>query len=48
MFLINIEVTIIGTSLVTIVNDLEDFTKQGWVITSYLLTYTCSLTSMPF
>jgi hypothetical protein len=37
---INMEVSIIGTSLVRIVEDLKGFDKQGWVVTGYLITYT--------
>ncbi|PIG69496.1 efflux pump antibiotic resistance protein [Aspergillus arachidicola] len=40
LFLTGIEATIVSTSLVTITNDLDDFGRSSWVITSYLLTYT--------
>ncbi|KAE8388906.1 major facilitator superfamily domain-containing protein [Aspergillus alliaceus] len=40
LFLTGIEATIVSTSLVTITNDLGDFGRSSWVITSYLLTYT--------
>jgi MFS family permease len=40
MFLVNIEVSIVATSLVSIVNDLQGFDQIGWVVTSYLVTYT--------
>ncbi|PQE19202.1 major facilitator superfamily transporter protein [Rutstroemia sp. NJR-2017a BBW] len=34
------EVSIIGTSLISIVNDLRGFSQMGWVVTGYLITYT--------
>ncbi|KAL9123683.1 MAG: hypothetical protein Q9217_006909 [Psora testacea] len=40
MLLVNIEVSIIGTSLISITNDLNGFSQQGWVVTGYLITYT--------
>ncbi|KAJ5692410.1 hypothetical protein N7462_001833 [Penicillium macrosclerotiorum] len=40
LYLVNIEVTIVSTSLVTIVDDLLGFDRSSWVITSYLVTYT--------
>ncbi|PVH94609.1 MFS multidrug transporter-like protein [Periconia macrospinosa] len=40
LFLVNIEVSIVATSLVAIVDDLEGFNRVGWVVTSYLVTYT--------
>lgn len=40
MVLVNIEVSIIGTSLVAITNDLHGFDQMGWVVTGYLITYT--------
>ncbi|KAF7588744.1 hypothetical protein BBP40_005270 [Aspergillus hancockii] len=40
VFLTAIEATIVSTSLVTITDDLGDFGRSSWVITSYLLTYT--------
>ena len=40
MFLVNIEVSIVGTSLVSITDDLHNFRKAGWVVTGYLVTYT--------
>jgi hypothetical protein len=36
----NMEASIIGTSLVTIVEELQGFERQGWVVTAYLITYT--------
>lgn len=43
LFLTGIEATIVSTSLVTIVNDLENSEQSSWIVTSYLLTYTGSL-----
>jgi MFS family permease len=40
LYLVNIEVTIVSTSLVTIVNDFLAFDKTSWVVTGYLITYT--------
>lgn len=40
MVLVNIEISIIGTSLVSITNDLQGFSQMGWVVTGYLITYT--------
>lgn len=40
MLLSTLETTIVSTSLVSIVNDLQGFDQTGWVITSYFLTYT--------
>ncbi len=43
MFLVNIEVSIVGTSLVSITDDLHNFRQAGWVVTGYLVTYTSML-----
>ncbi|KAH9987036.1 putative multidrug resistance protein fnx1 [Xylariaceae sp. FL0662B] len=43
LFLVNLELTIIGTSLVSITNDLQDFVRASWVVTAYLMTYTSGL-----
>jgi hypothetical protein len=40
MVLVNIEVAIIGTSLISITDDLQGFSQMGWVVTGYLSTYT--------
>ena len=40
IFLVNIEVSIVGTSLVSITQSLGHFRKSGWVVTAYLITYT--------
>jgi MFS family permease len=42
-FLVNIDITIISTTLVDITNDLRDFKKSSWVVTAYLITYTSGL-----
>ncbi|KAI1261413.1 drug resistance transporter [Xylariaceae sp. FL1019] len=39
-FLVNLEVSIVSTSLVSITNDLKYFSQATWVVTAYLLTYT--------
>ncbi|KAI0201342.1 drug resistance transporter [Astrocystis sublimbata] len=43
LFLVNFEITIVGTALVSISNDLNDFSRTSWVVTAYLITYTASL-----
>ena len=40
MFLVTTEVSIVGTSLISITNDLHGFSQMGWVVTGYLITYT--------
>ncbi|TVY46233.1 Efflux pump FUS6 [Lachnellula cervina] len=40
VFLANLEVSIVSTSLVPITDDLKSFGRSSWIITSYLLTYT--------
>ena len=40
LYLVNLEVTIVSTSLVNIANDLSGFDKSNWIITGYLITYT--------
>lgn len=39
-FLVNLEITIVSTSLVSIANDLHDFGRTSWIVTAYLITYT--------
>ena len=39
MFLVNIEVTIVGTSLISITNDFRGFRQMSWIVTAYLITY---------
>ncbi|CAI6237031.1 unnamed protein product [Periconia digitata] len=40
IFLVNFEISIVSTSLVSITNDLQHFSQSSWVVTAYLLTYT--------
>ncbi|KAF7872250.1 hypothetical protein EAF04_003174 [Stromatinia cepivora] len=40
IFLPNLEVSIVSTALVDITNELHGFSETGWVIVSYLITYT--------
>ena len=40
LLLSTLETTIISTSLVSIADALHRFDQSGWVVTSYLLTYT--------
>ena len=40
LFLSTLETTIVSTSLVSITDALHGFDQSGWVVTSYLLTYT--------
>ncbi|EGC49537.1 drug resistance transporter [Histoplasma capsulatum var. duboisii H88] len=42
-FLVNLEITIVSTSLVSIANDLDDFGPTSWIVTAYLITYTGGL-----
>ncbi|OGE55922.1 hypothetical protein PENARI_c003G05633 [Penicillium arizonense] len=42
LYLVNLEVTIVSTSLVSITNDLDGFKKTSWVVTGFLTTYTGS------
>ncbi|KAF2190024.1 major facilitator superfamily transporter [Zopfia rhizophila CBS 207.26] len=39
LLLINVEVTIVSTSLVAITNELHGFSKTSWIVTGYLVTY---------
>lgn len=39
-FLVNLEISIVSTSLVSITEDLKGFSQSSWVVTAYLLTYT--------
>ncbi|KAI0101375.1 drug resistance transporter [Nemania sp. FL0031] len=43
LFLVNFEITIVSTALVSISDDLHDFSKTSWVVTAYLITYTAGL-----
>ncbi|PQE07474.1 major facilitator superfamily transporter protein [Rutstroemia sp. NJR-2017a BBW] len=40
VFLPCMEVSIVSTSLITISDDLGDYSQSNWVVTAYLLTYT--------
>lgn len=40
LLLSTLETTIVSTALVSIVDALHGFDRSGWVVTSYLLTYT--------
>ncbi|KAH9860969.1 hypothetical protein IAQ61_010705 [Plenodomus lingam] len=40
LFLVNSEVTVVGTALVSLVKDLNGIEQMGWVVTGYLITYT--------
>ena len=40
LFIVNLEVTIVSTSLVDITNDLQGFDKTSWIVTGYLITFT--------
>ncbi|KAI1491646.1 major facilitator superfamily domain-containing protein [Biscogniauxia mediterranea] len=42
-FLVNLEITIVSTSLVSITNELHDFGGSSWIVTAYLITYTGGL-----
>lgn len=39
ILLINFEITIVSTAVVSITNDLEEFNESSWIITAYLITY---------
>ncbi|KAI1490504.1 major facilitator superfamily domain-containing protein [Biscogniauxia mediterranea] len=43
LFLINFEITIVSTAVVSITNDFGNFAKSSWIITSYLITYVAFL-----
>lgn len=40
VFLSSLEITIVSTSLVSIVDSLKGSSQASWIVTSYLLTYT--------
>lgn len=40
LYLVNLEVTIVSTSLIAITSDLNGFSKTSWIITGFLITYT--------
>ena len=39
LFLVNLEIPIVTTSLVAITNDLQHFDLSSWIISAYLLGY---------
>jgi len=39
LLLVNLEITIVGTSLVAITNDLQGFSETSWIVSGYLVTY---------
>ena len=39
LWMVNLEITIVSTSIVPITNDLGGFSKNSWVLEAYLLTY---------
>ncbi|KAI0378118.1 putative multidrug resistance protein fnx1 [Hypomontagnella monticulosa] len=39
LFLVNFEVTIVSAALVSITDDLQDFSRTSWIVTGYLITY---------
>ena len=39
LFLVNLEIPIVTTSLVAITNDLHTFDQISWIISAYLLGY---------
>jgi hypothetical protein len=45
LYLVSVEVTTVGTSLLSISNDLDGLEKVNWVVTGYLVTYTGRLTT---
>ena len=40
IFLPNLEVSIVSTSLIAIANDLQGFSHTAWIVVAYLITYT--------
>ncbi|KAE8344924.1 hypothetical protein BDV24DRAFT_171410 [Aspergillus arachidicola] len=40
LYLVNLEVTIVSTSLIAITSDLNGFNKTSWIITGFLITFT--------
>ncbi|EEA26380.1 hypothetical protein TMatcc_005354 [Talaromyces marneffei ATCC 18224] len=43
ILLINFEITIVSTAVVSITNDLEEFAESSWILTAYLITYIAGL-----
>lgn len=44
--LVNMEVTIVSTSLLTISNDFGDFDQSNWIVIAYLSTYSGQFVSV--
>ncbi|KAJ5936323.1 major facilitator superfamily domain-containing protein [Penicillium verhagenii] len=40
LYLVNLEVTIVSTALISITNDLNGFEQTSWIVTAFLTTYT--------
>ncbi len=40
IFLPNLEISIVSTSLVAITDELHGFSQTGWIVVAYLITYT--------
>ncbi|KAE8382490.1 major facilitator superfamily domain-containing protein [Aspergillus bertholletiae] len=40
LYLVNLEVTVVSTSLISITSDLDGFNKTSWIVTGFLITYT--------
>ncbi|OJJ46831.1 hypothetical protein ASPZODRAFT_24938 [Penicilliopsis zonata CBS 506.65] len=40
LYLVNLETTIVSTSLVTIADEMQAFNRTTWIVTGYLITYT--------
>ncbi|KAF2233033.1 MFS general substrate transporter [Viridothelium virens] len=43
MLLVNIEVSVTGTALPSISNDLHGFNQSGWIVAGYMVSYTSTL-----
>lgn len=42
-YLVNLEVTIVSTSLIAMTDELKGFDKTGWITTAFLSTFTGTL-----
>ncbi|OGM45366.1 MFS multidrug transporter [Aspergillus bombycis] len=40
LYLVNLEVTVVSTSLLAITSDLNGFNKTSWIVTGFLITFT--------
>ncbi|CAG8890497.1 unnamed protein product [Penicillium egyptiacum] len=45
LYLVNLEVTIVSTSLVSITDDLDGFKETSWVVTAFLTCYTAFMST---